>query len=296
MTSFFSNFTEKYLPFRRSAKARAISDPLPIFIISFNRGDFLRRTIQSYQRQTMTVDIIVHDNGSDDPETLAILADLARQGIKIHRHRAITSPAELDLVDETISRYFAGSGSRGRYAVTDCDVDLTSAQPEALRVYDYLLDRFTEADCVGPMLTIADIPETYPLFNRVMNRHIEQFWHQNPRRVSTPFGQCAFIKATIDTTFAIHREGRPFRRRRSGLRVYHPFEARHLDWYPQPVRGAYHRSSCDAISHWDNAGQFAAFSQEALRFDRYRIVETDGNGRLINRTRKISDHENRDRS
>jgi glycosyltransferase involved in cell wall biosynthesis len=265
-----------------------MSDPLPIFIISFNRGDFLRRTIQSYLRQTMPVEIIVHDNGSDDPETLAILADLAQQGISIHRHRAITSPAELDLVDETIDKYFAGSTARGRYAVTDCDVDLTSARPDALQVYDYLLDRFAQADCVGPMLTIADIPENYPLFNRVMNRHIEQFWHQNPQMISTPFGDCAFIEATIDTTFAIHREGSRFRRLRTGLRVYHPFEASHLDWYPRPVQGHYHRSSCGAISHWDNAAQFAAFSHEALRYDRYKIVVEGEDGGLIVRCRELS--------
>jgi|HubBroStandDraft_1064217.scaffolds.fasta_scaffold00007_71 hypothetical protein len=263
---------------------------LPIFVISFNRGAFLRRTIDSYLRQSVPVDIVIHDNGSDDPFTLAILAELAAQGVTIYRRPAISAPDELNLVEQTISLYFGWLRRRSRYVVTDCDIDLSSARPEALEVYGELLDRFPRAECVGPMLRIADIPRSYPLFNRVMNRHIEQFWHMDPERTTTRFGDCAFIPASIDTSFALHRDGSRFRRLKQGLRVYHPFEARHLDWYPHPGQEAYHRSSSAAISHWNNAVQFTDFAREEFRFDRYKIVETADDGGLITRTRRLGDH------
>lgn len=264
-----------------------MSQRLPIFIISFNRADFLRRVIESYRRQSWPVDIVVHDNGSDDPATLGVLAQLEAGGVPVRRHAKIACAADLDLVDLTIDAYFGAGARRSRYVVTDCDVDLSPARPDALAVYGDLLDRFGQAECVGPMLRIADIPESYALFNRVMNRHIEQFWHRRPDVIASRFGEVAFIPATIDTTFAIHRENSRFRRLKPGLRVYHPFEARHLDWYPDAAQLAYRRSSSPAISHWNNAAQFAEFADEALHFAEYTIVETGADGRLAVRQRPV---------
>jgi len=263
---------------------------LPIFIISFNRGAFLRRVIDSYRRQTTPIDIIVHDNGSDDPETLDILGELAAQGVAVHRAGKIESPDQLETIDQTIDSYFGWFRRRGRYVVTDCDIDLAPARPEALALYGELLDRFRKAECVGPMLRIADIPRDYRLFNHVMNRHIEQFWRFPPERIQTRQGDCAYLPATIDTTFAVHREGSSFRRLKRGLRVYHPFEARHLDWYPDEAGEIYRHTSAAAISHWNNATQFAALAREPLRFERYTIVESAADGRLAIRDVELANH------
>jgi len=70
---------------------------------------------------------------------------------------------------------------------------------------------------------------------------------------ATSRGRLAILQAPIDTTFAIHRGGQPFRRLKKGVRVYHPYEARHLDWYIAPeVSNAYRLASSSNISHWDN--------------------------------------------
>jgi glycosyltransferase involved in cell wall biosynthesis len=260
---------------------------LPIFILSFNRGAFLRRVIDSYLRQTLPIDLIVHDHGSDDPATLDLLAELARQGVAIRYHAKIDSPDELELVDRSIDHYFGWFRRRRRYVVTDCDIDLSIARPDALEVYGELLDRFPAADCVGPMLRIADIPREYRLFNHVMNRHIEQFWHRMPVLFATGAGECAYIAATIDTTFAIHREGSRFKRLRQGIRVYHPFEAQHLDWYPAAGQEAYRDTSSAAISHWNNAAQFEAYAAERLRVESYRVVETAPEGGLMVCERRV---------
>jgi glycosyltransferase involved in cell wall biosynthesis len=260
---------------------------LPIFILSFNRGHFLRRVIDSYLRQTPPIDIIIHDNGSDDPATLEILAELARQGVAIRYHAKIDTPDGLERVDRSIDHYFGWFRRRRRYVVTDCDIDLSAARADALEVYGELLDRFPAAECVGPMLRIADIPRDYRLFNHVMNRHIEQFWHRRPVLFPTRAGECAYIPATIDTTFALHREGSRFKRLRQGIRVYHPFEAQHLDWYPAAGQEAYRDTSSAAISHWNNAAQFEAFAGEGLRFERYTVVETGAEGGLVVRERRV---------
>jgi hypothetical protein len=61
------------------------------------------------------------------------------------------------------------------YVVTDCDVDLACTSPHAIAIYLTLLRLIPQAACVGPMLRIEDIPQSYPLFARVMNLHIAQF-------------------------------------------------------------------------------------------------------------------------
>ena len=118
--------------------------------------------------------------------------------------------------------------------------------------------------------------------NRVMNRHIEQFWHKRPEWVAVDGKKVAFISALLDTTFAVHRPGHPFRRLKTGLRVYHPYEARHLDWYPEEGapdgsvrRGHYGESSSVDVSHWGNRSYFSEHASEPPAYEKFIVV--DGN-------------------
>ena len=234
---------------------------LPIFVVSFNRGRYLRMIIDSYRRQDMPVSIVIHDNGSDELNTVLVLAELEAEGCSIYRNSKIMYADELNLVDSTVQDYVSRSNYQGPFAVTDCDVDLSAARPDALRLYLELLDLYTDIDCVGPMLRIVDVPKSYPLFNRLMQRHIEQFWASEPEWVETSLGRIAILRHVIDTTFAIHRAGSTFRRLKPGVRVYHPFEARHLDWYMgELANGAYRATSSGLIAHWDNVTEFERFS------------------------------------
>jgi len=247
---------------------------LPVFVISFNRGAFLQTVIASYKKQDVDVEIVVHDNGSTDAETVRILSELSDEGTKIYRYSAISAPEELDCVDLSVQRYREETGYQGPYVVTDCDIDLSETRQDALRTYLELLDRFEEVECVGPMLRIADIPRSYPLFNRVMERHISQFWHRQPEWAAVSAGRIAFLRHAIDTTLAVHRGGSSFRRLKSGLRVYHPFEARHLDWYVTAEDSIDYRvSSSPLISHWDNEAEFAKYGSASDAVFSYRLVE-----------------------
>ena len=257
--------------------------PVPVFLISFNRGGILKRAIAAIRRLSTPTEIVVHDNGSTDAATLAVLDELEKSGIQVFRYPAIHLDAELNRVDETVASYFAEWGEPGRYVVSDCDVDVSIADRRLLDVYDELLNKFRQVECVGPMLRIRDVPRTYPLFNRVMNRHIEQFWQHIPSITETSFGEVAILKATIDTTFALHRAGEAFRRLKSGLRVYEPFEALHLDWYSDEkdqAASAYAHSSSPLISHWNNNEELSRHRTAPLEYSDFYAVRRTPAGAL----------------
>jgi hypothetical protein len=230
--------------------------------------------IDSYKAQDLRIEIVIHDNGSSHGHTVEALNALARAGVRVYRYGPISSPDELDNVDTSVHRYRQETGYKGPYVVSDCDIDLSIARPDALRTYIELLDLFPDVECVGPMLRIADIPQSYRLFNRVMIRHITQFWGRQPEWAQVQAGRVAYLRHKIDTTFAVHRTGSSFRRLKDGLRVYHPYEALHLDWYVSDEDPAHYReTSSPEISHWDNASEYARFESLPPTIMNYTVVE-----------------------
>jgi hypothetical protein len=258
--------------------------PTPIFVISYNRGKFLQSAVSSYRKLNRKTAIIVHDNGSDDRETLDILDRLEEEGCLIHRGARIQSAEELNAVDGTVQSYFSNWSEPSRYVVTDCDIDLSIAHAGALDLYDELLNRFTDVECVGPMLRIRDIPRTYPLFDRVMERHISQFWSRKPEWTETSFGRVATLDCPIDTTFALHRAGEAFRRLKRSRRVYFPFEARHLDWYldSDGMQAApYYSTAAEDISHWSNLASHRNGTREQEGRSEFVYVDYDSGGQRL---------------
>ncbi len=257
-------------PHRRTLAPRECrTRPIPVFLISFNRGATLKRAIAGIRRLATPTEIVIHDNGSRSPRTAAVLEELEASGIQVFRYPPIHSGDELNSVDETVQRYFAEWGEPGRYVVSDCDVDMSVADPQVLDVYDELLNRYRHAGCVGPMLRIRDVPRSYPLFNRVMNRQIQQFWQHVPAVTQTSFGEVAVLETWIDTTFALHRAGEAYRRLKSGLRIYEPFEALHLDWYGSEAdedAGDYAGSASPSISHWSNREELTRYRNAELEY------------------------------
>jgi Glycosyl transferase family 2 len=280
------NFLGRLL--RRGSDVGLGDRPIPVFIISYNRAAYLRRILDGYRRLAVPLDVIIHDNGSDEPQTVDELKRLEDAGIAVVRRPKISHPDQLNEVNLSVRAYFDRAGYESRYVVTDADIDLSIADPAAIAVYSALLDLFPRAECVGPMLRIRDIPTDYALYNHVMNRHIEQFWRRKPKWATVPQGTVAFIKAQIDTTFALHRAGEPFRRLKQGLRVYEPYEALHLDWYPttSDEDRNYSRSSSSEISHWNNDRQQREFSSATLRYTKFNYVEKV-DGKLVTKPFQI---------
>jgi hypothetical protein len=274
---------------RRYTVTECRRNPIPIFIISYNRHNSLEKVMHSYRQLSAPVELVIHDNGSTDPETLVVLDRLERRGIRVCRHEAITTPDQLSNVNDTIKQYFAEWNEPSRYVVTDCDIDLSVTRPDVLSVFNELLDRLPKASCVGPMLRIADVPASYRLFNHVMNRHIEQFWSRDPSWIDLRSGRFAYLEAPIDTTFALHRAGEAFHRLKSGIRVHHPFEALHLDWYCRPEFDAlYSITSSSQISHWNSQDHFARFANEPLKYKEFKVIRQAADGTLYPDIERIS--------
>ncbi len=261
--------------------AECRSRPIPTFLISFNRGAMLERVIASIRRLNRPTEIIIHDNGSSDATTLAILDKLERTGTRVVRRKAINSADDLNQVNDTVQEFFSNWAEPSRYIVSDGDIDMTISAPETLDVYDELLNAHRQVQSVGPMLKISDIPRSYPLFNRVINRHVEQFWHKQPEWSGTCFGPVAHILTGIDTTFALQRAGEPFHRLKHALRVYEPYEARHLDWYIDRIGGdIYSTTSSAAISHWNNTAELEIHQCLQLEHESYYVVRKNEAGGL----------------
>lgn len=254
--------------------------PTPVFIISFNRGEMVRKCIRGMNHLNRSLRFIIHDNGSDDKDTLNILDELSKEGVIIYRSSPINKADDLNQVNDSIVRFFSDHRTKStNYIVTDCDIDMSIARPDAIDIYERLLALHEEIQCVGPMLRIHDIPKSYPLYNRLMNRHIEQFWQFPPTWIETDRLKVAVQKCLIDTTFALHRKGDAFRRLKNAMRVYEPFEALHLDWYRQFISPdtTYSASSSNKISHWDNYQQLLKHQDARLQYVTYiRVVSESG--------------------
>jgi len=279
LQAFPRNQTSIQAPVRKYRANQCRQRPTPVFIISFDRAAMVARCIDGIRRLSTPTDIIIHDNGSAQPETIALLDQLEREGVRVFRRGPIAQADDLNLVNETVTQYFSEWAEPARYVVTDCDIDVSTAAPNMLKVFDDLLNRFRRVQAVGPMLRIRDIPKDYPLYNRAINRHVEQFWRQDPRFVDTAYGEVAFQETSIDTTFALHRAGEPFHRLKAALRVYEPYEALHLDWYSNND-DHYTTSSNPNISHWNNAAERDAYSDAALEWPSFKAVRKRDDGRL----------------
>lgn len=229
----------------------------PIFVISFNKSEQLLKSIASYRALDQPVDIIVHDNGSDNPRTLETLSDLETHGeVKVYRSGKVTTANELVSVQTTITSYFAGRRETN-YIITDPDVELAHTKPDLIQIMELLLEENDDVICVGPMLTIRDIPDSYPLRQWALQRHIEQFWNKRPEKVHCKFGNLFVQRCRIDTTFAMYRAGHHFDRRPNiGIRIYEPYEAKHLDWYGPDSDSGYYAANTTAVSHWNNNAEF----------------------------------------
>ncbi|HMQ07311.1 MAG TPA: polysaccharide pyruvyl transferase family protein [Saprospiraceae bacterium] len=259
----------KYYPILSVEKCR--KKPIPIFIISFNRPEWLSKVIASYRLQTHPIEIVVHDNGSDDPVTIRLLKKMERQkDITVYRYPKIKEANDLHNINLSLQEYFKYYSEPQRYIITDCDVDFSETSPDAIEVLDILLDRFHEVACAGPMLRIRDIPRSYPLYNRLINWEVKMFWNRKPKLINIDHQRkAAILPGKFDTTFALYRAGSRFSRIQEGLRVYEPYDAIHLDWYITKdgsdfFQNHYVKTSNSNISHWGNLNRVLDSPDETL--------------------------------
>ena len=228
---------------------------IPIFIFSFNRLTVLQQSIASFNRLRPQPQIVIYDTGSTYQPLLDYLDTLSKESVIIYRDRPkIDNKDKLNLISEAIEDYFLHRPLRN-YAVTDPDIAFCDECPvDVLDLYSYFLEAFSDVTGVGPMLRIDDLPDAYPLKQRVILRHTEQFYDKQRNQTEWRGREVFYQYNYIDTTFGLYRGGSRFRRASRSIRIYGPYWARHLDWYIDPAnmtddQKLYLLEASD-VSHW----------------------------------------------
>jgi len=209
---------------------------IPIFIISCDRLEALKESIQSYYDCIKTpFEIVVMDFGSGYEPTLKYLKSLEQKGTKVYWREKIVNKRHFSTpVDEVIQNFF-GNHPKNNYVVTDPDIVLDNTDGDILEVYARLLEILPEYYIVGPMLRIDDLPDHYPLKEEVVFGGWETFYHSREVNTIQYKGKpVKYVFVMIDTTFAMNRAGTHWRRHRRAARVLPPYGARHLEWYLDP--------------------------------------------------------------
>lgn len=204
---------------------------IPIFVVVHDRLDCLKKSIQSYYDCIDDdFEIVFFDVESTYPETIDYLKEQEKEGIKVYWHKGNAEDSYLN-VRIGIIDYFKKHNKSQYYVVTDPDIELDNVNGDILQFYIHLLNTFRSAHCVGPMLRIDDISDSYPLKEKAIHGHTKQFWHKNPLSILYNGKQFHYQKAPIGGTFALYRRSVQFGKINPGIRTYAPYAARHLDWY-----------------------------------------------------------------
>lgn len=250
-----------------------------LFIISFNRLEVLQQAMKSFVKIFEKTDIYVIDKGSTYGPLLNWYDELKRQGINIIYSEPMTGGPDgvggLNDLHLVIDKF---RPNYDYYAVTDPDICLAGCDSDILEIYRYFLDTFPDVDIVGPMLRIDDIPNDYPAREWCYKRHVEQFWRRKPTSKLIFGKEVYFQRAKIDSTFGLLRGTKKFERLLDGIRLYNPYEARHLDWYIIPEKMTedqlvYMSSSNSQVANW-GAKHFKRPPLHTILLGRKRFIYT----------------------
>lgn len=228
-----------------------------IFIISFNRESVLKECVESYQRFFNNEDIYIIDKASTYQPLKEYYMSIEKCGISVIYSDAMTGgpsgPGGLNDLYKEIDKYKNGCDF---YVVTDPDISIKGCKKDLLDVYASILDAYPNVDIVGPMLRIDDIPFEYPARELCLSLHSKQFWHKRPCHLKVNNKDIYVQKAPIDSTFGMVRGKVRYKRLMTGFRTYHPYDAKHLDWYITPENitkdqeNYLNNNSDNTVSHW----------------------------------------------
>lgn len=226
---------------------------IPIFIITKDRLSVLKESILSYEKNISTpYEIVIHDNNSTYEPMVEYLKDLEKDGIKIYRYKE----NNLEIIDRTINAWYKNNDSK-YYVVTDPDISLDcNGKTDILDFYSYMLNKY-KCTVVGPMLLIDDIPDYYPLKNKVLEKHEKRFWGGKFKNIRWNGKNVKFLRTKIDTTFGVYEKSFDFKRLNKGIRTCHPYVARHLDWYIDESNMTedqkYYLENASKLAHWGSS-------------------------------------------
>lgn len=189
---------------------------VPIVIICHNLVSDLTALV-GWLETTGHERLLLLDNASTYEPMRDFLAVTPHEVIGLSENLGHEAPWRSGIVDRW--------GPGQPFVVTDPDVlPDQSCPPDAVEHFQQLLLRHPAFDKAGFGLHIDDLPDSYPHRDEV-RRWEAPFW--------TKTVEHAVYAAHIDTTFAVHRPGTPYKVTEA-LRTDAPYLARHLPWYRNP--------------------------------------------------------------
>lgn len=189
---------------------------IPIVIICHNRLNCMVHQINGFLERGY-YNLHIADCASSFPPLLEFLEKYNKKLFMVHRFEdPQLGPHHL------YSKTYLGNFTRGYNILTDNDVVLVKECPDDFAEYFYNLMMEFNVPKVGVGLKIDDIPDYYPLKEKVV-RHESGFWTEPVKN--------NVYRAALDTTLALNAPGFSGTYSTDALRTGYPYMARHFGWY-----------------------------------------------------------------
>lgn len=208
---------------------------IPCFLTVFNLLSWPRAMAAECER--LGLEPIIFDNDSDYPPLLEWLDACPYPVIRAGHNSGCYGFWNLGLHEK----------QEGYYVVSDSDLDLSGVPDDAVSRLIEAFEANPDAVKAGLSLEIEDIPEGYPLRDKVFTWE-RPYWR-------TPGKGPACWKAGVGATFALYHPGRSLAREfYAGVRLDRPYTARHLPWYldfahPDEEQ-RYYFDRCQGPAYW----------------------------------------------
>jgi len=228
-----------------------MNDGLPIFINSYNRLDCLKNLLGWFEKFDSPNITIIDNNSTYEP----LLEFYEKTNHNVYRIGENYGPYSLwEKSDKSESGLYEKFELQDKFFIlTDPDVvPIDECPTDIFEYFNEILVKNPNIEKIGLGLKLDDIPEHYPLRNKVL-RTENQYW---PMSIKTHYGgseqnmefeiyqgnefqgdgehRSKLFHAPLDTTFCMIRPG--FKRHgwspaETTLRSGYPYVARHLAWY-----------------------------------------------------------------
>ena len=192
---------------------------IPIFIVSYNNGILVKRSVEAIRKFAPSNPITILDNASRFNDTLDILSELEKlPSVTVKKYTTNTGPWRVlrDLEFNEVRK--------SPFVLTDPDLDLSTLPENTLEILTEIQAKHKSSH-VGLALNIFDkedlIPSVYWLGRTIFEWEI-QFWLRH-----IPDDKYELYNAKIDTTFCLYNYEYPIHY----IRVAGPLIVKHLPWH-----------------------------------------------------------------
>lgn len=224
---------------------------IPVIIINYNQLFYLKKNVKRLLELGFK-NIVIIDNASSFEPLLDYYEELDNhKSIFIERLEENLGHLVLFKKKELFNKY-----CKGFYILTDADVVLNEKSPKD--IVDLMIDKLIKKHYfltkIGVALDISDIPDNYPLKDKVLSWE-NQFWIKQ-------YESDKYF-ADIDTTFALYKPNfYPYKYSNfmKGIRLAGNYSAKHGGWYILPgdlqeERDFYFKNNLATSWIYDNDGK-----------------------------------------